>query len=175
VEAIEINFKDQGMIPYLRRFTSDDWALFKTMRLEALETEAYFFGGRFVIESAMTDEEWQARVANPHAAFWGLFDGDECIGLTGIIQDKAEPEKLVMIASYMRAPYRRRGLSALFYEARIAWAREHGYGQIHVAHRQGNTASQAAIMKYGFTYTHTEQAPWPDGTVDGKLCYQLSL
>lgn len=160
----------------LRRFGTGDWQVFKTLRLEALERESYFFGGRYVIESALTDDEWKARLSQEGiSAFWGLYDEDVCVGLTGINRHKENMEAVVMIASYMRDDYRRKGLSDLFYKARIEWAKSSGYKEIQVAHRQGNSASEAAIRKNGFEFTHTEMVLWPDGAEDLRYCYRMLI
>ena len=164
------------MTPYLRRFTTDDWQVFKAIRLEALRTELYFFGGRYILEVGLPDDEWKDRLSHPDdAAFWGLYDGDECIGLTGIKKHPNYPGSMVLSASFIRGEYRGRGLSALYYQTRIDWAREQGYTDVYVAHRIGNDASRAANQKFGFKYTHTETTTWPDGTVSDKLWYRLIL
>jgi RimJ/RimL family protein N-acetyltransferase len=82
---------------------------------------------------------------------------------------------MVLSASFIRGEYRGRGLSALYYQTRIDWAREQGYTDVYVAHRIGNDASRAANQKFGFKYTHTETTTWPDGTVSDKLWYRLIL
>ena len=82
---------------------------------------------------------------------------------------------MVLSASYIRKEYRGQGISALFYQTRIDWARENGYTEVYVAHREGNDASRAANQKFGFKYTHTEQTVWPDGTQSNKLWYRLEL
>lgn len=162
--------------PHLRRFSPEDWQTFKAIRLEALETESYFFGGRHTLESPLSDEEWLDRLSHPDdGAFWGLYDGNECIGLTGIRKHPNYPDSMVLSASYIRKEYRGQGISALFYQTRIDWARENGYTEIYVAHRQGNDASRAANQKFGFKYTHTEQTIWPDGSQNNKLWYRLQL
>ena len=95
------------MKPHLHRFTTDDWQAYKSIRLEALQKESRFFGGKYVVESALSDEEWQARLDDISAsAYWGLYDGEACIGLTGIIPLKDDPDGACLIASYIRSAYR---------------------------------------------------------------------
>ena len=169
IETIQMN-------PHLRRLTVDDWHVFKAIRLEALQTEPYFFGGRSILEIGLSDDDWRDRLSHPEdAVFWGLYDGDICIGLTGIKKHPDYPGSMVLSASFIRKDYRGRGLSALFYQTRIDWAREQGYKDVHVAHRIGNDASRAANQKFGFKYTHTEPTTWPDGTQSDKLWYRLEL
>ena len=161
--------------PYLRRFSPDDWQVFRSIRLEALQTNPRFFGSSYDLEVVRSDEDWVNRLADDTNAFWGLFDQDTCIGLTGLYQLSNDPGAVMFIASFIRPEYRRKGLSILFYEARIAWAREHGYKLARIGHRGGNEASRAANQKFGFQFTYSESMLWPDGTEDEDLHYQLEL
>ena len=128
------------------------------------------------MEIGLSDDEWEDRLSDPaEGSYWGLYDGDECIGLTGIKKHPNYPDSMVLSSSFIRKEYRGLGLSALYYQTRIDWAREQGYKDVHVAHRSGNDASKAANQKFGFVYTHTEPTTWPDGTMNDKLWYRLEL
>lgn len=160
----------------LKRLTQDDWQTYRDIRLESLREEPLFFGGRIHIEEALTEADWRARLSGGRQnAVWCLCDDDTPVGLTGAVQQRDDPDGALLVASYIRRPYRGRGHSALYYQARIEWARGEGFKYIDVAHRKGNDASRAANQKAGFQYTHTESALWPDGTHDDKICYRLIL
>ncbi|MCW3126305.1 MAG: family N-acetyltransferase [Bacteroidetes bacterium] len=161
------------MEPHLRRFTIDDWQAMKAIRLEALEKEPHFFGAKHSTEIVLTDEQWQDRLTDD--AHWGLYDGEECVGLTAIAQAYADPTAGYLIASYIRSDYRRKGLSALYYRTRIDWAKAWGYKYLLISHRNDNDASKAANQKFGFQYTHSESATWPDGSIGDKVYYRLDL
>lgn len=162
------------MEPYLRKFGPEDWQALKSIRLEALQINEHFFGRSYAEELAMTDDQWRSRVSGETSAMWGLYDGDTCIGLTGLYMIPDEGA-VMFIASYIRPEYRKMGLSKLYYEARLAWAREHGYKLARIGHRAGNEASKAANQKFGFQYTHTVTKTWHDGTQVDDLNYQLEL
>ncbi|MBS1618602.1 MAG: GNAT family N-acetyltransferase [Bacteroidetes bacterium] len=160
----------------LRRYITEDWQALKDIRLEALQNEPHFFGGRYHEEAARADQHWIDMLAqDDYWAFWGLYDGDTCIGLTGAARLRADPTCALLIASYIRTEYRNKGLSALYYKARIDWARSLGYKTVEVHHRSDNHISKAANQKFGFVYTHTDNVLWPDGTHDDRLCYRLIL
>lgn len=164
------------MEPHLRKLTPDDWQTHKAIRLEALQIEPQFFGGRYAEESARTDQEWIDQLAQEdYWAFWGLYDGDVCIGLTGAVELRADATCALLIASYIRKEYRNQGLSKLYYEARIEWARSKGYKSVEVHHRANNLISKAANQKFGFQYWKTENVLWPDGSYDDSLFYRLTL
>lgn len=108
-------------------------------------------------------------------AYFGLYHGDECIGLTGVVEHKDNPQDTLLIASYIRKEHRGKGLSRMLYEARIVWAKENGYKRAIISHRASNVASKAANQKHGFVYTHAERKIWPDGIADDQLFYQFLL
>lgn len=160
----------------MKRYKKEDWQALKRIRLEALQVEPHFFGGRYQEEAARSDQHWIDMLAkDDYWAFWGLYDGDTCIGLTGAAQLRTDPTCVLLIASYIRTTYRSQGLSALYYQARIEWARSLGYKSIEVHHRRDNHISKAANQKFGFIYTHTDTVLWPDGTYDDRECYRLIL
>jgi RimJ/RimL family protein N-acetyltransferase len=159
----------------LRQFAPEDWQTFKAIRLEALVKDGWFFGSTYEIESTRTDDMWHNRLSNGGSAIWGLYDGDECIGLTGLYIKADEPDTVMFMASYIRSEYRRKGLSKLYYQTRLAWAREHGFKKARIGHREGNEPSKAANQKFGFRYTHSELMKWPDGTESTDVYYVLEL
>jgi RimJ/RimL family protein N-acetyltransferase len=158
----------------IQQFTVEDWQTYKSMRLEALRLEQGVFGGNYTDESARSDDEWKQRFSKP-CAYFGLYHESECIGLTGIVEHKDNPQDTLLIASYIRKEHRGKGLSRLLYEARIGWAKEHGYKRVIVSHRATNLASKAANQKHGFTYTHAESKTWPDGKLEDNVFYELIL
>jgi GNAT superfamily N-acetyltransferase len=159
----------------LERFVPSQWKEFKDFRLEALRQEPGVFGSNYAREVAFSDQQWKDRLENPRSAYWGLYDGPDLVGMTGIFAPGEDPEEAELIASYIRSPYRRKGLSALFYEARIHWAREQGFKRLIISHRASNLSSKAANQKFGFRYTYTEDRTWADGSREDNIFYQLEL
>lgn len=164
------------MEPQLRRFTVDDWQAMKAIRLEALLDSPQFFGAKYESEAPFTEEQWKNRLTDDRTrAHWGLYDGGDCVGLTGIVQLYDDAKGVYLIASYIRENYRGKGLSALYYQARLDWARGNGYKYAIISHRDTNRVSKAANQKFGFQYTHNETITWPDGTTGDKVMYRLDL
>jgi GNAT superfamily N-acetyltransferase len=160
----------------IRQFTTDETEQYKAMRLEALQLAKGMFGNSHEYEAAFTPEQWLARVNNPSGACFGLYYGDELIGITGIVvTDTGKPEEAYMTQSYIRAAFRGKGLSKILYEARFNWARNHGIKTLKIGHRRSNLSSKAANQRYGFQYTHAEERTWPDGVSEEMLYYELKL
>ncbi len=78
--------------------------------------------------------------------------------------------------SYLLPEYRGRGLSRLFYEARLRWiVEQERFERVVVSHRRSNEPSKRANERFGFVMTGTARTTWPDGTDDDELLYELRL
>ncbi|WP_144036539.1 GNAT family N-acetyltransferase [Sphingobacterium psychroaquaticum] len=159
----------------LEHMVPSQWELYKSIRLEALQTNPEVFGSNYAKEVLYTQENWVSFLADSTRAIFGLWRQGEIVGLTAVALHRDDPTKAILYSTFIKEEHRARGLSRLFYEARIEWARSQGCAAVVVSHRQGNDASMAANQRYGFIYTHTEQTQWPDGTVDDELMYILEL
>jgi RimJ/RimL family protein N-acetyltransferase len=150
-------------------------AIFQAIRLESLLKEPHLFGSTFDRESRMSNQEWLDRLTNPNSAYFALKVGEECVGLTGIVTDRDNPQRALLIASYIREEYRRNGGSGLLYHARLDWARKNGFAEVIVSHRASNEPSKKANQKHGFEYTHSTPHEWNDGVVEDEKFYRLKL
>ena len=160
----------------IRRLLPYEAEAYRAIRLEALQTEPGIFGNSYAKESDFPDEQWQARVSNPHGAVFGLYHGEELVGLTGIVVDaEVDPVTGYMTQSYIRPEHRGRRLSRMLYDARIAWARERGLKRLTIGHRESNAVSKAANQRYGFRYMHREEQLWSDGGREAMVYYELEL
>jgi GNAT superfamily N-acetyltransferase len=165
---------------HIRPLGEDDWEAFKTLRLHALRSEPRVFSRRYEDEAGLSDAEWRAMAGNadPERCIFGLFAGSEMIGLTAIFTDWDDPTKrtAVLAMSFLLSPYRGRGLSRLFYETRLDWARARGsITRVRVSHRRSNDASRRANQRYGFRHVTAVDRLWPDGTTEPDVSYELIL
>ncbi len=159
----------------IRQFTMAEVEAYKRIRLEALATEPGMFGNSYAMEAALPQEDWINRISLPGNARFGLYYNNELIGLTAIIINAANPAEAYMTQSYIQKAHRGKGLSAMLYDARIAWARSNGVTVLTISHRKSNLASKAANQHYGFIYHHTESRTWPDGVTEDNICYTLNI
>lgn len=157
----------------IRPLTIDDLKTYRATRLLALQTDKGVFRRPYEVEAAMPESYWIQRLTNPDGTIFGLFHNTILIGITAIVIEEAGHGYLTH--SYIKPAYRRQGLSLLFFEKRIAWAKERGLKRLVVNHRETNIASKAAIQKSGFRFTHAEKADWPDGKTENLLNYELMI
>jgi RimJ/RimL family protein N-acetyltransferase len=154
----------------------EDVEIYKAMRLEALQLEAGVFGSSYIHEYAFTYEQWLARLTGENIACFGLFYQQELVGITGIVIDWDDKELAHMVQSYIRKAHRGRGLSRLYYDARLQWARNYpGLKAVRTGHRESNITSRAANQHYDFKFAYRESIDWPDGTTEDVLYYDLKL
>ena len=163
---------------YIQRWSVDDWQAFKAIRLEALQSKPDVFGSSYANESVQNDDFWKGRLATPDdGAVFGLYEGKDVIGLTGVFRHRSSPENTAIFCmSFIREAYRRQGLSKLLYSARIEWAKQQtGINRILVGHREGNEASKAANQKWGFQFFEKKEIVFGDGTADMDYYYELNI
>jgi RimJ/RimL family protein N-acetyltransferase len=158
-----------------KHLSSEDWQLFRNIRLEALKTEPGVYAASYDEMKDMEDDFWIDRLADSNWAYFGLYDGDKLVGLSGIMRNVDDRDEAELIASYIRKEYRGKGLSKLFYAARIEWARAKGIKKLIISHRESNTASRQANQNFGFRFTHSVPRLWHDGLWEENVYYELIL
>jgi GNAT superfamily N-acetyltransferase len=160
----------------LRALVPADWQDFRAIRLDALRTARGNFSASLEKASSEPDAYWRKMLDGEGKRIFGLHDGDRLIGITGVFaEDGPEGRYAGLHMSFILPGYRGRGLSRLFYAARLAWAREAGLREAYVSHRDGNAASQAAILAHGFTPFRVDERDWPDGMTAKDFVYRLEL
>jgi GNAT superfamily N-acetyltransferase len=159
----------------IHKFHPEESMAYRTIRLEALKSEPGFFGNSYGTEAEYPLEFWRDYIESPLRGIFGLYGGEELVGLTSIFCTSEKPGEGYLTQSYIRKPHRGKGLSAMLYNARIAWALEAGLKCLIVGHRASNFISKAANQRYGFCYSHREPRHWPDGSEDDMLYYKLML
>ncbi len=162
---------------HLRQLSSEDWEVLRSIRLEALETHPDLFCPS-TDERKRSPEEWKTFLHNEDMCIFALFDAERVIGVTGITKDRDDPsgKTALLVMSYINKAYRGKGLSKLFYEARIGWAKEQKkFDVITVGHREGNLASERANQAFGFELISKDDISWPDGSTAAFVKYELRL
>lgn len=159
----------------LRRLLPSQWEDYKSIRLEALKTNPEMFGSNYAKEAAYSQNDWLFFLENNSRAMFALYHEKSLVGLSGVTLDKDDATTAVLFASFIKLLHRGNGLSKLFYQARIAWAREKECRLVIVSHRASNVRSKAANQGFGFKYTHAKAVEWPDGLREEELMYCLEL
>jgi len=162
---------------FIKQFEEHDWEDYRAIRLEAIHAHPeYFCPSRD--ENKFLEGEWKERISNQNGAIFGLYCGKAIVGLTGIIREGNNPQadKAQMVMSYIKKDYRRRGLSELFYKARIDWAKcQDNLRTIIIEHRDDNVPSQKAHQKFNSEFVESRSQTWPDGSTGSCLVYKMDV
>lgn len=162
----------------VKRLNEKDWLLLKRIRLAALINDPDVFGSSYEEEASKTEAHWRDQLTEMNSAIFGVFDGESCVGMTGvsIYRDDPSGKTAILWGSWLEPEFRGKGLSKLLYEPRMEWARNHpACEKIIVSHRASNQASKRANQKFGFTFTKKVNKQWHDGTREDELFYELRL
>jgi RimJ/RimL family protein N-acetyltransferase len=151
------------------------WEEYKSIRLIALKTNPEMFGSNYAKESTYTKNDWTSLLENEFRGMFALYHDKSLVGLSGVAIRKENPTTAIFFASFIEPSHRGKGLSKLFYDARMEWVRQKQCSLITVSHRSGNKTSEAAIKRFGFKYTNAEEVNWPDGMRAAELTYVLEL
>ncbi|WP_432712307.1 GNAT family N-acetyltransferase [Pedobacter sp.] len=151
------------------------WKEYKSIRLEALKTNPGMFGSNYASESNYSEKDWVSLLENELRGMFALYHDKTLVGLSGVAIKKDQPTTAIFFASFIKPAHRGKGLSKMFYEARMEWVLQKKCKFITVSHRIGNTSSAAAIKRFGFKYAHTEEVNWPDGMRADEVTYSIEV
>lgn len=162
----------------VRPFRPEEWQLYRTVRLKALENDPLVFGSSFEKEREYADDKWQQDLVNPDLAVFGVFLNGDVIGMTGVAVDRedAAKEKAKLWGSWLEREWRSKGLSRKMYAARLDWAKAHPtVRRVIVSHRKSNAVSKRANQRHGFRFTHAEERVWHGGQKETEFFYALDV
>lgn len=166
----------------IRTLSPEDWMTFRDFRLWALRYDPGISFSSYDKEAKLTPEEWRSRIAGKAHQVFGLFDGGEMVGITGVIDSvpgwREDPsgQTANLVMSFLKPEYRRRNLSQLFYDIRFSWILDRTqFARIQVSHRRSNLASQRSIVRNKFVLKTCTLREWPDGHAEEELLYEMSL
>lgn len=162
----------------IRPFNPEEWALYKALRLKALDSDPRFFCESLEEAKARPDEYWQSHLLDQQGAVFGVFRFGVLIGMTGIALDKDDPkgETAKLWGSWLEPAWRGKGLSRKMYETRLDWAKKHpAVKRVTVSHRKSNAVSKRANQRWGFKFTHAGERVWPGNQKETEFFYELAV
>jgi len=167
----------------LRALTPDDWNIFRSVRLQALQESSGVYLTSHQNAGKLSEAEWKETLDGNRKCVFGLFDASsmndpKLIGIAAIFTWREDPTGRtgILAMDYVDARYRGRGLSRLLYQGRIDWALQQEHlTRLVISHRKGNEASRRAMLSFGFEYRGQKTIRWPDGADDEDWNYALDL
>lgn len=166
---------DGVTIRALERF---EWEAFRDFRLSSLKASPGVFSFSYDQATAQSPEDWQAAVKGEDHQVFGLFDDERLVGITGAFTYEGDPtgRTAMLVMSFILPSHRGRGLSRMFYEARLDWIRaQPQFRRVVVSHRKFNELSRRANQRHGFEQTKSVPHTWPDGETEDEVFYELEI
>lgn len=147
----------------LRALTSDDWPIWRELRLAALAEAPYAFGSRLADWQGEGDraERWRARLEiSGSYNVVAMLDGRPVGMVSGVLT--AERGVVELISMWVAPTARGRGVGGQLVGAVERWARHAGAEVVRLAVSQGNHAATALYQRHSFDPTG-EAKLMPDG------------
>jgi GNAT superfamily N-acetyltransferase len=133
----------------LEPVTVEGVAIFKEIRLRALQESPTAFGSTYARESQFPDSEWVARAIRWNGergiGYLALEDSAPC-GIAGALLDTQDETKAQLISMWTAPAHRDRGVGRLLVEGIIDWCR---HREAQVLTLMVTSKNQAAISFYG--------------------------
>lgn len=150
----------------LRRLSSDDWPLWRELRLAALAEAPYAFGSTLADWQGPGDHEerWRSRLEIPGALdLVAVLDGTPVAMATGVPADEG-PSAAELISMWVGPAARGRGVGDRLIAEIARWAADEGYRTLKLAVMPHNDAAIALYRRNGFADTDELGDLLDDGT-----------
>ncbi|MFD0402458.1 GNAT family N-acetyltransferase [Kitasatospora sp. NPDC127121] len=141
--------------PDLRRLGSDDWALWRELRLAALTEAPYAFGSTLADWQGAGDHEarWRSRLEIPGALdLVAVLDGRPVAMASGVPADEGGAAA-ELISLWVGPAARGRGVGDRLIGAIARWAAEQGFTTLKLAVNPDNDAAIVLYRRNGFAET----------------------
>lgn len=138
----------------VRRFTSNEWRVYKELRLRALAESPNAFGSTLAAERVSSDEHWSARLTRGVMSNMELplvaEVSDRSVGLAWAKIDDSEQSAVHLYQMWVAPNFRRRGAGQMLLHAAIAWGKASNAEAIVLTVSCGDTAANRLYARAGF-------------------------
>ena len=150
----------------IRTIGGNEWRLWRSLRLRAVEESPDSFRSTLAEESAEADEWWSDLIGKTAEHAWALLlvaeaDSDPVGMLFGRLDDNGE--LLGLGAMWVDPAVRRQGIGRALIDAALGWARAAGATRAELWVTQGGEAAEGIYEAAGFKAT-SELEPLRDGS-----------
>ncbi|MFS8102913.1 GNAT family N-acetyltransferase [Lentzea alba] len=129
----------------IHRVTSDEWDLWRDLRLEALACDPGGFGSTLAREQAFTEDYWRESVGR------GLKLVALAPGPAGLVGAFADSVGLQLYSMWVRDTHRGRGVGEALVKTVLEWAAEHGWKVVRLRVYDHNLPARRLYERLGFT------------------------
>jgi ribosomal protein S18 acetylase RimI-like enzyme len=163
----------------IEQITLHNLAIFKEVRLRALQESPSAFGSTYARERAFTDAEWEARLERWNGVrgigFVALDHGEAC-GIAGALLDEKDATHALLVSMWTAPTHRRKGIGRSLVEEVMRWAVKHGVVVLQLMVTSKNESALRFYEQLGFTRTGRVEPYSNDASlVEYEMARQLDL
>lgn len=148
----------------IRRLTSDDWPVWRRLRLAALTESPAAFSSQLADWQGEGDREdrWRGRLGIPGSHNIAAVLDDQPVGMASGVPT---PDNGVvgLISMWVAPPARRRGVGDALVQEIEQWGRDVGARVLRLDVADGNGAACGLYLRNGFAFTGEQGDLMPDG------------
>lgn len=148
----------------IESITLQNLALFKAVRLRALQEAPYAFGSTYARESAFTESEWVARLdrwnGQRGVGFIAVDAGSPC-GIAGTLLDEKDPRRADLVSMWTAPSHRQTGVGRLLVNQVLEWAGERNVSTLLLMVTSNNASAIRFYERLGFVRTGRTE-PYPN-------------
>jgi len=159
------------------KITPDKIALFKSVRLRALQDAPWAFGSTYQHEVNFTDDDWRARIERcngVNGAGFMAMDGDVPCGIAACLIDQASDSRGELVSIWTAPTHRHRGIGALLVTSAIDWGRSRKLRVLRLMVTETNASAIRLYERLGFAMTGRTE-PYPNDPTVTELEMYMSL
>ncbi len=127
----------------VQELRSEDWAIWRALRIEATTAEPEAFGSTLAEVLATTETQWRARLSK-ESLYLVAHRGDDAVGMAAV-NDEFE-----LGSVWVRPHARGSGAGHRLVDAALRWAASHGAPSVRLAVRETNAAAIGLYRAHGF-------------------------
>jgi len=140
--------------PTVRKLERHEWALYRQLRLAALEESPDAFGSTLAAEQGRTSDDWAARLAEGDGSGSSLpliaEVQTEPAGLAWARVDTSDPTLVNVYQMWVAPEFRGCGAGRLLLRAAVAWARARSARAVQLGVTLGDTPAMHLYASEGF-------------------------
>lgn len=148
----------------IERISPLNIAVFKDVRLRALQEAPYAFGSTYAREVQFDDAEWARRVERwngERGVGFVAMDSATACGIAGSLLDDKDPARAQLVSMWTAPTHRQLGIGRLLVDAVLDWARTRNVHALLLMVTNKNDSAIRFYERLGFTKTGRTE-PYPN-------------
>jgi len=149
---------------FIERITVENVAVFKEVRLQALQEAPYAFGSTYAREAQFEDAEWVRRAEKWNGERGIGFiarDKEVAYGIAGSFLDAEDASRAQLISMWTAPMHRRKGVGQMLVESVLGWARSREARVLQLMVTSHNEGAIRFYERLGFVRTGRVE-PYPN-------------